>query len=126
MVTDHDTAEGSSILIVGTYRDNEVDDGHPLAKTIERIQSPERRKQTCIALGDLGPEDVNALVSDVLQQPKEKFTSLSDVVKEKTLGNPFHIIAFLSALEREELLTFNFGTFNWTWDVEQINKKVGN
>ena len=122
MVTDHDTG-GSSILIVGTYRDNEVDDDHPLAQMIERIKSPER-KQTCIALGDLEPEDVNALVADVLQQPKEKVTSLSDVVKEKTLGNPFHIISFLGALEREELLTFNFGTFNWTWDVEKINKKV--
>ena len=125
MVTDHDT--GGSILLVGTYRDNEVDEGHPLAQTIERIQSlatPERR-QTYLALGDLGADDVNALVADVLQQPKEKVTSLSDVVKEKTLGNPFHVISFLGALEREELLTFNFGTFKWTWDVEKINKKVG-
>lgn len=121
MVTDHDT--GGSILIVGTYRDNEVDEEHPLAQTIERIKSSER-KQTYIALGDLGSDDVNALVADVLQQQKEKVTSLSDVVKEKTLGNPFHIISFLSALEREELLTFNFGTFKWTWDVEKINKKV--
>ena len=124
MATDHDT--GGSILLVGTYRDNEVDEGHPLAQTIERIKSPAtpERRQTYIALGDLGADDVNALVADVLQQPKEKVTSLSDVVKEKTLRNPFHIISFLGALEREELLTFNFGTFKWTWDVEKINKKV--
>lgn len=121
MVTDCDT--GGSALIVGTYRDNEVDEEHPLAQKIERIESAER-KQTYIALGDLGSDDVNALVAEVLRQPKEKVTTLSDVVKDKTLGNPFHIISFVEALEQEELLTFNFGTFNWSWDVEKINKKV--
>ena len=41
----------------------------------------------------------------------------------RTSGNAFFVISFLQALDKEELITFNLGTFKWRWDLAGISKK---
>jgi len=41
----------------------------------------------------------------------------------RTNGNAFFVTAFLQALDEEELITFNLGTFKWSWDKSAIARK---
>jgi PAS domain S-box-containing protein len=45
------------------------------------------------------------------------------VVQEKTAGNPFFAIQFISALAEEALLTFDHGGGRWSWDINRIHAK---
>ena len=48
---------------------------------------------------------------------------LAQLVHEKTTGNPFFAIQFLSALAEEGLLTFDHGAARWSWDLDRIHAK---
>jgi len=48
---------------------------------------------------------------------------LSQLVHERTGGNPFFAIQFLTALTEEKLLTFDAGTGGWYWDLGSIRAK---
>ena len=111
-------------MIIGTYRSNEVNAEHVLAQKIEKINATgERDPIIDIALDNIGSDAVNELVAAVLKEGEEQVKTLSDAIIEKTMGNPFHVIQLLVALEEEELITFNLGNFKWTWDIEKINDK---
>jgi len=45
------------------------------------------------------------------------------LVHERTTGNPFFAIQFLSELADEGLLAFNHGQARWTWDLSRIRAK---
>src|SRR5262249_46985943 len=45
------------------------------------------------------------------------------LMREKTDGNPFFVIQFLSAMVDEELLTFDLGEGRWAWDLTRIHAK---
>ena len=42
---------------------------------------------------------------------------------EKTAGNPFFVIQFLSALAEEGLLAFDHDAGRWSWDLDRIHAK---
>ena len=42
---------------------------------------------------------------------------------EKTAGNPFFLIQFLTALVDEGLLSFDHSTARWSWDLARIRAK---
>src|SRR5262249_55560180 len=42
---------------------------------------------------------------------------------EKTTGNPFFAIQFISALAEEGLVTFDYGEGRWSWDLNSIRDK---
>ena len=42
---------------------------------------------------------------------------------EKTGGNPFFAIQFISALAEEGLLAFDHGAARWSWDLDRIHAK---
>src|SRR5262249_3552342 len=46
--------------------------------------------------------------------------ALAQLLIEKTDGNPFFVIQFLSALVEEELVTFDHGTGRWSWDLARL------
>ena len=48
---------------------------------------------------------------------------LAQLVHEKTGGNPFFAIQFLTALAEEGLLVFDPGAAAWTWDLARIRAK---
>ena len=50
-------------------------------------------------------------------------TELAQLVHEKTAGNPFFAIQFLSALAEEGLFTFDHGDARWSWNLDRIHAK---
>ena len=111
------------LLVIGAYRDNEIDPDHPLAETLENL----RRLGASIEELTLHPLDlghVQALIGDSLGLPPEVVAPLARITLEKTNGNPFFIGQLLTLLNREGLLTFVREASAWQWDLNGI-KKIG-
>ena len=116
LMTDPNT---QNLLLIGAYRDNEVSSTHPLSLALEEIREAGARVRS-IVLAPLSHEDVNRLVVDALHCDAAKACSLSALVEEKTRGNPFFVLQFLSALYQRELLWFDHEARAWTWDLRRI------
>ncbi|MEK8020422.1 MAG: AAA family ATPase, partial [Candidatus Parabeggiatoa sp.] len=107
------------LLIIGAYRDNEVDSTHPFMMAASELQKANAIINT-IELANLQQEDVNHLLQDSLKCFAKRTQSLTDLTYQKTQGNAFFTHQFLKTLYEEWLLQFDFEQFKWQWDVEQI------
>ena len=119
LMTDPDMA---NLLLIGAYRDNEVDAGHPLLLLLGEL----KRAGTpgdCIVLGPLESEQVGPLIADTLRSGEEATRSLSALVMAKTGGNPFFVRQFLRTLSETGLLAFEPGVARWVWDVARIEQE---
>ena len=94
------------LMLIGAYRDNEVNSSHPLMRKLEAIRQAGAIVQEII-LAPLTREDLGRLIADSLHCEPERVTPLAQLVHEKTAGNPFFAIQFISALAEEALLTFD-------------------
>ena len=92
-------SEVRHLLLVGAYRDNEVGPAHPLLRTLEAIRDAGARVHE-IVLAPLRLDDVGQLIADALHCEPERARPLAQLVQEKTGGNPFFAIQFLTALGR--------------------------
>ena len=69
-------------------------------------------------------EDVERLVADLLHCDTDRVVELARLIYDKTAGNPFFTIQFMSALYEEALLTFDRRNARWSWDVNRIHAKA--
>jgi predicted ATPase len=107
------------LLLVGAYRDNEVDSSHPLPRTLDQIHAVDARVRE-IVLAPLGIDDVGRLIAGALHCDPKRARSLAELVHEKTGGNPFFAIQFLTVLNEEGLLAFDTDALAWRWDIDRI------
>ncbi len=107
------------ILIIGAYRDNEVDANHPLSLAIEKLRK-DTSEISSIKLEPLQSNDVTELVSDALNVAPEMAKDLSALIFEKTNGNPFFVTQFLNRLHDDELIRFDYQQSTWKWEVNVI------
>jgi DNA-binding winged helix-turn-helix (wHTH) protein/tetratricopeptide (TPR) repeat protein len=85
---------GMRVLLLGTYRDVEVDGNHPLALTLAELARQD--VCTCIPLAGLRPEEVRELVHRLAgSDPSEHLVA---EVLGRTDGNPFFIRELVSLL----------------------------
>jgi PAS domain S-box-containing protein len=110
------------LMLIGAYRDNEVDPGHPLTWKLEAIRKTGAVVSE-ITLAPLTPKDVTQLIADALHCEPDRVTSPVQMVYDKTAGNPFFTIQFISSLAEEGLLTFDHVGARWSWDVDRIRAK---
>src|SRR6185295_8660029 len=110
------------LMLIAAYRDNEVNAAHPLTRKLEAIRSagaPVRE----IRLGSLSPDGVGRLVADAVRCEMARAAPLAGLVHEKTGGNPFFVVQFLSELADEGLLAFHHDAARWSWNVGRIQAK---
>ncbi len=113
------SADLTHLLVIGAYRDHEVDAAHPLALALTQLRAASVPVHE-VALRDLSSDDVGTLVADALRAPRDTVVSLARLVFDKTSGNPFFIDEFLRTLAREKHLTFSTALRAWTWDPRAI------
>ena len=116
LVTDLDSRY---FLLIGAYRDNEVNLTHPFVQTVEKIQQAGVAVHHMI-LQCLELSSVTELVRDTLGNETEKLKSLTELIFNKTGGNPFFITQLLSTIHSEKLLAFDFTVGEWQWDIREI------
>ncbi|MEG3931379.1 MULTISPECIES: AAA family ATPase [unclassified Microcoleus] len=107
------------LLLIGAYRDNEVFPAHPLMLTLAEIQKTEAKVNT-ITLAPLERADVNCLVADTLACSTALAQPLTELVYQKTQGNPFFSTQFLKSLHEDGLIEFNFDARYWQCDIARV------
>ena len=115
-------SELQHLMLIGAYRDNEVDAAHPLMRKLEAIKSAGGTIQE-IKLAPLAQEHLGQLLADALRCEPERGAPLAQLVQEKTGGNPFFTIQFISSLAEEGMLTFDHDTACWSWDLKRNHAK---
>lgn len=113
-------SEGNEyLLLMGAYRDNEVDHTHPFMIALDEIGQA-GVKISEVMLKPLDLQHLNELVADTVHADTASVPPLSLLIMDKTGGNPFFVIQFLRNLHHENLLTFDVQQHRWTWDIAQI------
>ena len=107
------------LLILGAYRDNEVSSAHPFILTVDEIVKTGAVVNT-ITLQSLSLVDMNQLVADTLNCDRSLAQPLTELVYQKTKGNPFFATQFLKVLYEEEQITFNWEARHWQCDIAQV------
>jgi len=128
-------SENTSIMIVGIYRSEGVQDGHKLLTFIDDLKTkaanmgaPDADSNddvTEIMLDGLKTSDINEMLTDLLNTPScEETRVLAECVHEKTLGNSFFVVRFLKVLAKDDLLQYSWETKTWSWDTDIIRKQT--
>ncbi|MFB2894092.1 AAA family ATPase [Aerosakkonemataceae cyanobacterium BLCC-F50] len=107
------------LLILGAYRDNEVSPVHPFVLTVDEIVKMGATVNT-ITLPPLTQSDMNRLVADTLNCELSLADPLTQLVYQKTEGNPFFATQFLKALHNDNLISFNWNIQHWQCDIAQV------
>ena len=95
-----------NLLVIGAYRDNEVSPAHPFMLVVAEIRKAQVSVNT-ITLEPLSQSDVNDLIADTLLCDRPLAQPLTDLVYQKTKGNPFFATQFLKSLQEDGLIAFN-------------------
>lgn len=107
------------VLVVGAYRSNEVETTHPLRFLLDEIHQSEWAHNT-LELLPLDKCSVDQLISDTIQCDTASIGALSQLILEKTNGNPFFVQEFFKTLYQERLICFDLSSQKWHWDIQQI------
>jgi serine/threonine protein kinase len=106
------------LLVVGAYRDNEVDESHPLMTVVGGREETGIPLQT-LKLDDLQPETVETFLSDALRAP-HGVEDLSAVLYDKSHGNPFFVRRLLTSLREQGRFRYDPKEHRWDWNISDI------
>ncbi|HVZ73190.1 MAG TPA: ATP-binding sensor histidine kinase [Polyangia bacterium] len=109
------------VLTIGAYRDNEVHASHPLELALEDLRRA-GTEESRVVLAPLSVDDTTALVADAVHADLATARPLAELVHEKTAGNPFFVIQFLTALHDEGLISA-VPLVGLVWDVAKIRER---
>ncbi|MFB2937743.1 AAA family ATPase [Aerosakkonemataceae cyanobacterium BLCC-F154] len=107
------------LLLIGAYRDNEVSPTHPLILTLEKLQKIGTTVNT-ITLSPLVLLDLNHLIADTLNCPLDMVLPLTELIYQKTTGNPFFSNQFIKYLYEERVISFNFELGYWQCNMAAV------
>ncbi|MDQ3141483.1 MAG: AAA family ATPase [Bacteroidota bacterium] len=111
----------NQILLVGAYRNNEVDESHPLSVTLKVLEKEAAGRINSITLNELSSKDVNDLVSDTLHLNPKTTEDLTSLIMKKTRGNPFFIKQFMEKLIEERHIYYDSNVSSWIWNLSKIS-----
>jgi tetratricopeptide (TPR) repeat protein/archaellum biogenesis ATPase FlaH len=104
---------GTRLLVVGTYRDVEVDRNHPLSAALAEL----RRVSTYgrVLLRGLNPDEVRRMLESITRE--EVPWNLAEAVHRQTEGNPLFVQEVVRYLVEEGLLAQQEGRYRPTKDT---------
>ncbi len=105
-----------SLLVLGTYRDAEIDENHPLFPILTDLKRTQILQS--IKLKRLSSIEVSEMIKCILLQD-EVPQEFSQLVFQKTQGNPFFVEEVLQSLKEEEVI-YPYGAEYRFKDVSQI------
>ena len=106
------------LLVIGAYRSNEVDVGHPLRLALNEIE--ESRAIHELPLQPLESASVAQLVADALHTDVFSCEPLSALLHERAQGNPFFLTEMLKSLEQSRAIVFASDLGRWHWDMDVV------
>jgi predicted ATPase/signal transduction histidine kinase/GAF domain-containing protein/tRNA A-37 threonylcarbamoyl transferase component Bud32 len=111
--------EVANMLIIGAYRNNEVDLSHPLTRSIESLRRVNARI-SILELEDLSEETINELIADTMHRRYSDTIELTHMVYSKTRGNPFFLLQTLKTLSDRRAIYFDSNSRYWQLDIAKL------
>lgn len=108
-----------NLLIICSYRSNEVETGHPFYELMQAI-AKENVYIEHFEVVPLSIQSIKELVADLLHTHLENAFPLANLVYKKTQGNPYFVEQFLSELYNEGLIYFNPESHFWESNLSAI------
>ena len=112
-------SEMGHLLILGAYRDNEVFPAHPLMLTLGAL-SESSQKISTLTLEPLSSASLNQLISDTLKCSLPLALPLTELIHQKTQGNPFFATQFLKGLHDDGQIIFDDEKGCWQCDLAAV------
>jgi predicted ATPase/class 3 adenylate cyclase len=112
--------EMTHLLVVGAYRSNEVDVGHPLRLALNDIE--ETRPIHDLRLAPLGLQSVEHLVAGSLYCDPAACRKLAELLHDRAQGNPFFLTEMLKTLEQSRAIAFAPEAGRWRWDMDAVRR----
>jgi signal transduction histidine kinase len=109
------------LLLVGAYRESDVDAAHPLAAPLSRWRDDPGVQH--LRLGNLPVPSVIAMLAEMLHVDAAAAAGLVDLIAPHTSGNPYETVELLNALRRDGVLTATAA--GWRWDEAAVRAHVG-
>ncbi|MEN9849362.1 MAG: hypothetical protein RL368_2102, partial [Pseudomonadota bacterium] len=108
------------LFIIGAYRDNEVDEFHPLMLTLKNVRQLQATVNV-LTLSPLSLSHVTQLIADSLKTKKLGLVlPIAQLCVEKTQGNPFFLNQLLHSFHHSGAIEFDKQSGQWQWDLEKI------
>ena len=112
-----------NILLIGAYRDNEVNPSHPLMIMKDHLIENDVNINT-LELEALTTESISFLIADSLNFKKENCDEVAEIVFQKTHGNPFFTRQLLLSLYENEAINFDSQEQSWSFDLDRIRRRT--
>ncbi|KAL7462682.1 hypothetical protein ACHAXS_004585, partial [Conticribra weissflogii] len=113
------TSHSSRFFFLGSYRDNEVGQNHPISSMIQDVRNFGVNVEI-VEMSLMDEVTANEAVSNLLCLSPRLTQSLSEIVYHKTKGNPLFFFRLLKSLNNEGLLRYSLSNRKWEWDEERI------
>jgi len=112
----------SRCIFIGLYRDDEVDDNHPITVVRNYLQMMTNNINTTkVNLPSLSKSDITIMLMAELHLPRRYIIHLADVVHKKTSGHALFVVELLNSLIRDSIITYSPQTRSYIWDHDAIN-----
>lgn len=113
------------LFIIGSYRVNEVNPGHPLATALQEIEAQTVVQH--IELTSLSAQHVQYLIEDTLGTTTATIIEpLRDNIYHQTKGNPFFIHEILKDLYKNKAIFFDDELGTWNLNQTQVTQMTMN
>ncbi len=115
--------------IIGAYRDNEVNNSHPLSLTLDELSSKGVHIHN-IHLQNLEHDQTLHLVQDMFLRNDQSTVELTNIVYSKTAGNPFFVHEFLKSIYENGMIWYEHADSAqgsstksaWNWDISKLQE----
>ncbi len=111
--------EALSLLILASYRDGELEQGHLLTSLKQKITS-QIGKLTEIRLSALDLDAIAHLLSDTFKCSVRIVVPLARIIYDKTKGNPYFVCRFIESLVERKLIYYDYDAGYWQWKTQEI------
>lgn len=113
------------LMLVGTYRDNEIGASCPAALTLRRLQQSPCCKT--VELTPLTTSSVSAMLSEALAATPQEVAEIAELCVERCAGNPMLIRELINSLVDAEIIVRSARpdstrSRRWEWDIAVLRR----
>ncbi|MDT7713761.1 MAG: hypothetical protein QOG46_2664, partial [Pseudonocardiales bacterium] len=109
------------LLLVGAYREDDIDAAHPLAAPLSRWRDQIGVQH--LRLDNLPVESLVTMVAEILHTERATAAALAHVIEPHTCGNPYETVELLNLLRHDGVLAPTAD--GWQWDNAVVRRHLG-
>ncbi|WP_226037828.1 ATP-binding sensor histidine kinase [Aquibacillus saliphilus] len=115
------TTDKQHLLVIGSYRDNEIYLGHPLELMLKNLKSKEVAVSH-IQVDHLSNQHIGEWIKETLSIKESEAVFLEDLIFRITQGNPFFITQVFQSLQHEGIISYDSVEEKWNLHIESLKQ----